>query len=166
MFHVLKFKAMLHYQDVFFFPRDRQWVDDFPLHRSACEGDTELLTKLLDSGFSVTQMDSDHWGPIHYACWWIGCSSYSVFSMNFCFCPLGDELSWNLRLVSRRHGKVEATKLLLEKGNCNPNLLNGQLSSPLHFAARGGHAEIVQLLLQHPEIDRVGNMCSCSWLKH
>uniref|UniRef100_A0A8C6S2E5 KRIT1 ankyrin repeat containing n=1 Tax=Neogobius melanostomus TaxID=47308 RepID=A0A8C6S2E5_9GOBI len=53
-----------------------------------------------------------------------------------------------------KHGKVEATKLLLEKGNCNPNLLNGQLSSPLHFAARGGHAEIVQLLLQNPEIDR------------
>uniref|UniRef100_A0A8C9WTF5 KRIT1 ankyrin repeat containing n=1 Tax=Sander lucioperca TaxID=283035 RepID=A0A8C9WTF5_SANLU len=53
-----------------------------------------------------------------------------------------------------KHGKVEATKLLLGKGNCNPNLLNGQLSSPLHFAARGGHAEIVQLLLQHPEIDR------------
>uniref|UniRef100_A0A665TGH5 FERM domain-containing protein n=1 Tax=Echeneis naucrates TaxID=173247 RepID=A0A665TGH5_ECHNA len=53
-----------------------------------------------------------------------------------------------------KHGKVKATKLLLEKGNCNPNLLNGQLSSPLHFAARGGHAEIVQLLLQHPEIDR------------
>uniref|UniRef100_A0A3Q3SG27 KRIT1 ankyrin repeat containing n=1 Tax=Mastacembelus armatus TaxID=205130 RepID=A0A3Q3SG27_9TELE len=53
-----------------------------------------------------------------------------------------------------KHGKVEATKLLLQKGNCNPNLLNGQLSSPLHFAARGGHVEIVQLLLQHPEIDR------------
>lgn len=59
--------------------------------------------------------------------------------------------------VPFRHGKVEATKVLLEKGNCNPNLLNGQLSSPLHFAARGGHAEIVQLLLQQPEIDRVGN---------
>ena len=55
----------------------------------------------------------------------------------------------------RRYGKVEATKMLLEKGNCNPNLLNGQLSSPLHFAAGGGHKEIVQLLLQHPEIDRV-----------
>lgn len=54
-----------------------------------------------------------------------------------------------------RHGKVEATKLLLEKGKCNPNLLNGQLSSPLHFAARGGYSDIVQLLLQHPEIDRV-----------
>ncbi|KAF3833987.1 hypothetical protein F7725_025191 [Dissostichus mawsoni] len=100
---------------------ERQWVEDFPLHRSACEGDTELLLKLLDSGFSVKQLDSDHWAPIHYSCW---------------------------------HGKVEATKLLLEKGNCNPNLLNGQHSSPLHFAARGGHAEIVQLLLQHPEIDR------------
>ncbi|XP_056597344.1 krev interaction trapped protein 1 [Triplophysa dalaica] len=101
--------------------KERQWVDDFPLHRSACEGDTELLSKLLDGGFSVKQLDSDHWAPIHYSCW---------------------------------HGKVEATKLLLEKGNCNPNLLNGQLSSPLHFAAGGGHAEIVQLLLQHPEIDR------------
>uniref|UniRef100_A0A8C7VU00 KRIT1 ankyrin repeat containing n=1 Tax=Oncorhynchus mykiss TaxID=8022 RepID=A0A8C7VU00_ONCMY len=53
-----------------------------------------------------------------------------------------------------KYGKVEATKLLLEKGNCNPNLLNGQLSSPLHFAAGGGHSQIVQLLLQHPEIDR------------
>ncbi|XP_061753535.1 krev interaction trapped protein 1 isoform X2 [Nerophis ophidion] len=101
--------------------KERQWVEDFPLHRSACEGDTELLSKLLDSGFSVKQLDSDHWAPVHYACW---------------------------------HGKVEATKLLLDKGKCNPNLLNGQLSSPLHFAARGGHAEIVQLLLQHPEIDR------------
>lgn len=49
--------------------RERQWVDDFPLHRSACEGDTELLSKLLDSGFSVKQLDSDHWAPIHYACW-------------------------------------------------------------------------------------------------
>lgn len=101
--------------------KDRQWVDDFPLHRSACEGDTELLSKLLDSGYSVKQQDSDQWAPIHYACW---------------------------------HGKVEATKLLLEKGNCNPNLLNGQLSSPLHFAAGGGHSEIVKLLLQHPDIDR------------
>lgn len=51
--------------------------------------------------------------------------------------------------------------MLLEKGNCNPNLLNGQLSSPLHFAARGGHAEIVQLLLQQPEIDRVGKHDNC-----
>ncbi|KAF4074107.1 hypothetical protein AMELA_G00250920 [Ameiurus melas] len=101
--------------------KDRQWVDDFPLHRSACEGDTELLSKLLDSGYSVKLLDSDHWAPIHYACW---------------------------------HGKVEATKLLLEKGNCNPNLLNGQLSSPLHFAAGGGHSEIVELLLHHPDIDR------------
>ncbi|XP_069770486.1 krev interaction trapped protein 1 isoform X1 [Narcine bancroftii] len=101
--------------------KERQWVDDFPLHRSACEGDTELLSKLLDSGFSVNQLDSDHWAPIHYACW---------------------------------YGKVEATRFLLEKGKCNPNLLNGQLSSPLHFAAGGGRAEIVQLLLQHPEIDR------------
>uniref|UniRef100_A0A286XBN6 KRIT1 ankyrin repeat containing n=1 Tax=Cavia porcellus TaxID=10141 RepID=A0A286XBN6_CAVPO len=53
-----------------------------------------------------------------------------------------------------KYGKVEATRILLEKGKCNPNLLNGQLSSPLHFAARGGHAEIVQILLSHPEIDR------------
>lgn len=55
--------------------RERQWVEDFPLHRCACEGDTELLSKLLDSGFSVKQLDSDHWAPIHYACWWVLCSS-------------------------------------------------------------------------------------------
>lgn len=101
--------------------KERQWVDDFPLHRSACEGDSELLSRLLNERFSVNQLDSDHWAPIHYACW---------------------------------YGKVEATRILLEKGKCNPNLLNGQLSSPLHFAAGGGHAEIVQILLNHPEVDR------------
>ncbi|XP_055468740.1 krev interaction trapped protein 1 isoform X2 [Psammomys obesus] len=101
--------------------KERQWVDDFPLHRNACEGDSELLSHLLSKGFSVNQLDNDHWAPIHYACW---------------------------------YGKVEATRILLEKGRCNPNLLNGQLSSPLHFAAGGGHAEIVQILLTHPDIDR------------
>ncbi|NXC18216.1 KRIT1 protein, partial [Corythaeola cristata] len=106
--------------------REHQWVDDFPLHRSACEGDSDLLSHLLDKKFSVNQLDSDHWAPIHYACW---------------------------------YGKVEATRMLLEKGKCNPNLLNGQLSSPLHFAAGGGHAEIVQILLNHPEIDRVSSVC-------
>lgn len=141
----------------FFFYRDRQWVDDFPLHRSALEGDTELLSKLLDSGFSVKQLDSDHWAPIHYACWWVRrlpCLVWSICRFWCCFGLVHSAVPkcW---LVSSRHGKVEVTKLLLEKGNCNPNMLNGQLSSPLHFAARGGHAEIVQLLLQHPEIDRV-----------
>lgn len=58
--------------------RDRQWVDDFPLHRSACEGDTELLSKLLDSGYSVKQLDSDHWAPIHYACWYVLSAPVSV----------------------------------------------------------------------------------------
>ncbi|XP_051857079.1 krev interaction trapped protein 1 [Antechinus flavipes] len=101
--------------------KEHQWVDDFPLHRSACEGDSELLNRLLNDSFSVNQLDNDHWAPIHYACW---------------------------------YGKVEATRILLEKGKCNPNLLNGQLSSPLHFAAGGGHVEIVQILLNHPEVDR------------
>lgn len=52
-----------------FLNRERPWVDDFPLHRSACEGDSELLTRLLNEKFSVNQLDNDHWAPIHYACW-------------------------------------------------------------------------------------------------
>lgn len=60
--------------------RDRQWVDDFPLHRGALEGDTELLSKLLDSGFSVKQLDNDHWAPIHYACWWVRLKSKVSFN--------------------------------------------------------------------------------------
>lgn len=54
---------------LFLMIRERQWVDDFPLHRSACEGDSELLNRLLNERFSVNQLDSDHWAPIHYACW-------------------------------------------------------------------------------------------------
>uniref|UniRef100_A0A8C1D4L7 KRIT1 ankyrin repeat containing n=1 Tax=Cyprinus carpio carpio TaxID=630221 RepID=A0A8C1D4L7_CYPCA len=80
----------------------------------------------------------------------LGAPDYSKIQI-----PKRDKWQHSMTSVTEdKHGKVEATKLLLEKGNCNPNLLNGQLSSPLHFAAIGGHAEIVQLLLQHPDIDR------------
>lgn len=61
--------AVVFFNYLFLMIRERQWVDDFPLHRSACEGDTELLSRLLNERFSVNQLDSDHWAPIHYACW-------------------------------------------------------------------------------------------------
>ncbi|XP_061411349.1 krev interaction trapped protein 1 isoform X1 [Lethenteron reissneri] len=50
--------------------QEPHWMEEFPLHRSACEGDRVRLTSLLEAGQPVHQLDHDQWAPIHYACWY------------------------------------------------------------------------------------------------
>ncbi len=54
-----------------------------------------------------------------------------------------------------RYGHVEAITVLLNDGECSPNLTTDTGSSPLHFAAANGHPYVVELLLNHPDIDVV-----------
>ena len=45
--------------------------------------------------------------------------------------------------------------MLLNEGECSPNITTDTGSSPLHFAAANGHPYVVELLLNHPDIDVV-----------
>ena len=45
------------------------WVDLFPLHKCACEGDCGGARVCLTGGMSADERDSDSWAPLHYACW-------------------------------------------------------------------------------------------------
>ena len=49
-------------------------------------------------------------------------------------------------------GSVSAAVFLVEKG-ANPNCQDMYLYTPLHYASQYGMAEIIELLLQHPQID-------------
>ena len=53
-------------------------------------------------------------------------------------------------------GSTEAVKTLLALG-ADPLLRNNQIETPLHLAARKGHADITDLLLEQPEVRRTIN---------
>ena len=45
--------------------------------------------------------------------------------------------------------------MLLNEGECSPNLRNGNGCTPLHMAAEKGKVYVIELLLNHPDIDVV-----------
>ena len=49
--------------------RDPNWVEEYPLHKCAYEGDATGIKRLVEKGHVVTKKDKDSWAPIHYAAW-------------------------------------------------------------------------------------------------
>lgn len=46
------------------------WVDEFPLHRAAADGDLQVIEEILKADPSRASVwDHDGWAPVHYACW-------------------------------------------------------------------------------------------------
>ena len=45
------------------------WIDQFPMHKSACEGDEEGVRRCVKLGVSPDERDTDSWAALHYACW-------------------------------------------------------------------------------------------------
>ena len=64
-------------------------------------------------------------------------------------------LRYNVVFYACRYGHLEAITVLLNEGECSPNITTDTGSSPLHFAAANGHPYVVELLLNHPDIDVV-----------
>ncbi|XP_076823158.1 krev interaction trapped protein 1-like isoform X2 [Clavelina lepadiformis] len=58
-------------QDIVEENRELSWVEEFPVHRAAADGDISALTHFLQSGNSqIETWDHDGWAPSHYACWY------------------------------------------------------------------------------------------------
>ena len=49
--------------------RGLDWVERFPMHKCACEGDVAGIRKCLALNLSSNTLDSDGWAPLHYASW-------------------------------------------------------------------------------------------------
>nr|XP_039252037.1 krev interaction trapped protein 1-like [Styela clava] len=51
--------------------RELSWVDEFPLHRAAADGDLQTIDEILKTDSSrASNWDHDGWAPVHYACWY------------------------------------------------------------------------------------------------
>ncbi|XP_070570825.1 krev interaction trapped protein 1-like isoform X2 [Ptychodera flava] len=48
----------------------QSWVDEYPLHSAALEGDIPRIKQLLRDGYNPHTLDKDSWAPIHCACWY------------------------------------------------------------------------------------------------
>ena len=46
------------------------WIDLFPMHKCACEGDSEGVRRCVEMGVSPNESDTDSWTALHYACWY------------------------------------------------------------------------------------------------
>ncbi|XP_053323931.1 krev interaction trapped protein 1 [Spea bombifrons] len=130
--------------------KERQWVDDFPLHRSACEGDTELLARLLDKGCSVNQLDNDQWAPIHYACWYGKAEATSALLEKGKCSPnlLNGQLSSPLHFAAGG-GHAEIVQILLNHQEIDRHITDQQGRSPLDICEenkQGKWEEAAQLL--------------------
>ena len=58
-----------------------------------------------------------------------------------------------------RYGHLEALQVLLNEGECSPNVRNAKGCTPLHVAAKNGKVYVIELLLNHPEVDVVSIGC-------
>ena len=47
------------------------WVDQYPLHSAAYEGNADKVRHLLSMGYPADQPDMHSWVPLHYASWWV-----------------------------------------------------------------------------------------------
>lgn len=45
------------------------WVDEFPLHCAAVNGNVSAIMTHLQQGKDANQLDTDTWTALHYACW-------------------------------------------------------------------------------------------------
>ena len=48
-----------------------EWMLTYPIHKCACEGDSEGVRMALEGGHQVDEKDDSEWTALHYACWWV-----------------------------------------------------------------------------------------------
>mmetsp|Transcript_11117 Transcript_11117/g.21504 ORF Transcript_11117/g.21504 Transcript_11117/m.21504 type:complete len:1264 (+) Transcript_11117:34-3825(+) len=75
-------------------------------------------------------------------------------SLWFSACANTTSKGFTALMVASAHGSIRAVELQLTRAKANPNLQNRR-GTALHLAAKNGHAEVIQILVQHrAELER------------
>ncbi|XP_067318273.1 caskin-1-like isoform X1 [Anolis sagrei] len=130
-----------------------QDIDGFSaLHHAALNGNTELLSLLLEAQAAVDIKDNKGMRPLHYAAWQGKKEPMKLVlkagsSVNI---P-SDEGQIPLHLAAQ-HGHYDVSEMLLQHQS-NPCILDNSGKTPLDLACEFGRVGVVQLLLN-------SNMCA------
>lgn len=135
--------------------QDKQ--DDTSLHQACINGDIKIIEKLLDKGANCLLSNDERMLPLHLACQ----EGYTDIvrmmllkrfeQKSQMVDAIDNEFNQPLHLACTS-GKAEMVKILFLNG-ADPNAVKLSDISPLHIAARDGHVEIADVLLQNPNLD-------------
>ena len=133
------------------------------MHLIAYLGDEQAMLELLNQGFEVSAMDSNHRVPL----WWAALQGHqaavdlllsqknvSVNSRGFFYNGAGDQLWTETPLgVAAFEGEDKIVERLIEREDVDVNLPGDYSGSPLLSAAQGGFDRVVELLLTRKDIE-------------
>ncbi|KAL4948568.1 ankyrin repeat-containing domain protein [Aspergillus filifer] len=118
------------------------------LHHAARTGKTETIRALLQGGADPSAMDDEHKTPVHEAAWRRDPTGIRLLLHANAACNTPDVRGYVPLHVAAQHGSIETCRLILERLDDSEYLgstKGGQMA--LHLATKGGHLEVVQLLL-------------------
>jgi len=92
------------------------WVEEFPLHRAAADGDIPSLQQHLQTDSSrVEAWDHEGWAPVHYACWYGRVETVKVLLEEWnCDPNLCNKNKTSLLHLAAGCGHVQIVKLLCD----------------------------------------------------
>jgi ankyrin repeat protein len=123
--------------------------DNTPLHLATQQGKASAVRKLLEHHAKIHARNMNSWTPLHFArqC---GHSESMQLLLEHCADEIGEQDSWDKTplYLTASQGEVIAVQKL-QYGAGIPVRDKNSYMPPVHQASRGGHPDIIQLLLDH-----------------
>ncbi len=129
------------------------------IHKVAKNGLTQVLSKMLEKGFTVTQLDSNNQNALHIA---LSNGHYAFANMIANakpeLCQKADLNGITPLHLAARFGQDDLVRFCFAQG-MDVNAVNWKdQQTPLHFAAIGGHASTIKVLFELGSHARVYNV--------
>uniref|UniRef100_A0ABM0MPM3 Krev interaction trapped protein 1-like n=1 Tax=Saccoglossus kowalevskii TaxID=10224 RepID=A0ABM0MPM3_SACKO len=129
----------------------KSWVDEFPLHSAALEGDIPRIKQLLSDGYNPHQQDKESWTPIHYSCWYGKSETVKVILQQGRCSPTVENENGSTPLhFAAMRGYPKVVQLLLAHQEIDKGALDKDGKTPLHLCeeCRQNEWEAVSKLLR------------------
>ncbi|XP_071505289.1 krev interaction trapped protein 1-like [Diadema antillarum] len=110
------------------------WVDQYPLHSAAYEGNANAVRQLLHMGYPADQPDVHLWVPLHYACWNGHVEAVKTLLLDPNCSPNTENDSGSAPLhFSAFKGHSEVVRLLLNHRDIDKLVVNKEGRTPLQL---------------------------------
>ena len=119
-----------------------------PLHQAARKGHKEIVSVLLDAGCPIDVVSSEGRSALHFAARSGAVDVIGVLVEGGLDVNIEDNVGCTPLHWASTCGELETVRELLRLGaNSSMTVVAGNYGTPLHVAARGGHKEVMSVLL-------------------
>jgi Krev interaction trapped protein 1 len=132
------------------------WVDEFPLHRAACEGTVVGVLSLISEGYDANQPDTDSWTPLHYAAWYgYGPVVKALIAEGKAGLTTVNENGSTALHLAASTGRPEVVHILLQNSSVNKDARDNEGRSPVDLCeeCKMNDWEVAVMLLKGEAVD-------------